>query len=452
MRRLGLWPQLFALAALSIAVGLGTSTYVLHQEDQDQFALYTRHRGEELAIRVADTLGVAYARRGWPELREALDHLAPVLESPLVLRLPDGRVIIARPRGAAHRRGPSASAPVITPTGHYLGVVTIRHTSTLSGPLAGIARALNRSLWTSAGIGFLVALVLSIGLGERMVTPLRRIAQAARRLAAGDLSHRVVPSGPAEVYQLAEDFNRMAQELEASVRGQQQLIADVAHELRTPLAVLTGYLEAARDGVTVSGRDPLELAGREARLLARLVGDLQELALADARQLVLRPRAVSLRGLVAPVAEEWEAMAARRAITLTVAWDAPDQEVVADPDRIRQVLTNLLANAVRYTPAGGTIRIGVERRGPWVHIRVSDSGPGIAPEHLPHVFERLYRADPARTRPGPEEAEAAGFGLGLAIAKSLVEMHAGRIGVVSPPGGGTTFWFEWPAHPDLRSA
>jgi two-component system sensor histidine kinase BaeS len=228
------------------------------------------------------------------------------------------------------------------------------------------------------------------------------------------------------------------------MRVQKQLIADVAHELRTPLAVLAGYLEAARDGIEVAGRDPLQLAEREARQLTRLVNDLQELALADSRQLILKPGPVTLRHLVEPLAEEWEAVAAQHDVHFTCSIAPEDLIVEVDAGRIHQVLTNLLANAVRHTPPGGTITLTARGDDHQVTLRVDDTGPGIAPEDLPHVFERLYRADRARTKGTARDDDYGGFGLGLAIAKSLVEMHGGRIGADPRPEGGMSFWVTLP--------
>jgi signal transduction histidine kinase len=444
MRRIGLWPQLFGLAALSIAVGLAASTVVVHQAADQQIEEFSEHRGELLAVRVATDLGRQYAEHGMAGLDAGVERMAQLLESPVVLRAPDGTLLlVAKPGARSTASGPTVSAPVLTPRGRFIATVTIHHANLFALPLVGVARSLNRIILLAALIGFIFALILSGLLGERMVTPLRRIADAARQLGAGDLSQRVDPSGPAEVSRLAEDFNRMAGQLEVSIQSQKQLIADVAHELRTPLAVLTGYLEAARDGVEVAGRDPVQLAEREAHQLTRLVDDLQELALADAHQLLLAPEPVTLADLIEPLAEEWEVIASRADIAFTHRIDPPDLRIEVDPGRIRQVLTNLLTNALKHTPSHGRIGLGAEARGVRVRFTVTDTGSGIAPEDLPHVFERLYRADRARTKPPAGTRDTGGFGLGLAIAKSLVEMHGGTIGA-QPEAEGMTFWFEVP--------
>ena len=448
MRRLGLWPYLFGLAALSIAVGLAASLWVIHDAANQQIALFRHHGSERLAIQVGSTLGRQYYLHGLSGMEASAQHLAQLLNSPVVVRSPLGRVIM-RIKAPTTRRstGPSVSGPILTPVGTYVGSVTILHINSFTPQLGGTTSALDRALWAATLLGFGVALVLSGFLGERVLMPLRRIAEATRRLAAGDLGYRVKPAGPSEMYGLAEDFNNMAQQLETSVDRQRQLIADVAHELRTPLSVLTGYLEAARDGVEVPGLDPLAQAQRQAKVLARLVSDLQDLALADAHQLVLRRQRVRVDELLRPLGETWAAVASRAGVSFETEVDAGSETIEVDPDRIRQVLTNFLANALRYAPGDGSGRIvlAAERAGSRIRLSVGDNGPGIPEEAMPHIFERLYRVDPSRTRASGEAGE--GFGLGLAIAHSLVEMHNGDLGVESEPGAGATFWCAFEVAP-----
>jgi signal transduction histidine kinase len=448
VKRFGLWPYLFGLAALSIAVGLGVSLWVIHGAANREFGSYRYHGSLRLAIQVGSTLGRQYYLHGLAGMEASAQHLAQLLNSPVVMRNPAGGVIfrVKAPSGTVNT-GPPVTGPILTPVGSYVGSVTILHTGGFTPRLDGFTASLDASLWVASAVGFILALILSGILGSRLLRPLHRIAEATRRLAAGDLGYRVRPAGPSEIYGLAEDFNTMAQHLETSVARQQQLIADVAHELRTPLSVLRGYLEAARDGVTVPGVDPLAEAERQATVLGRLVSDLQDLALADAHQLVLRIRPTSVPEILQPLADTWAAPAARAGIAFDTAVTAPDLVIEVDPDRLRQVLTNFLSNALRYAPRDGTGRIAVTagRDGNMVRFAVTDNGPGIPPDAQPHVFERLYRGDPSRTRAPGTQGE--GFGLGLAIAQSLVQMMGGTIGMESEPGQGTTFWCAFPARP-----
>jgi signal transduction histidine kinase len=451
LARLGLRPQLVGLAVLSIAVGLGATTFLVHQAAIQEINLYSNRRGPVLAARAAASLGVLYSQRGMRGLDTGVRELAALLASPVELRTPAGQLLLrAVPPVIARHLGQRVTANVVTPDGRLVAIVTIRHIAVLAEPLGRVTHSLDRAIWIAALVGFVSALVLSGILGERILNPIRRIAEGARQVGSGGLAYRVVPSGPAEVYGLAEDFNRMAGKLETSLNNQRQLIADVAHELRTPLAVLTGYLEAAWDGVIVSGRDPVQLAQHEARVLARLIDDLQELALAESQQLLLRPELIQVDDLVRPLAEDWVAAASQQGIELITRFRGAPVWVEVDPSRMRQVLTNLLANAVKYTPPGGHIELSVESLAPSpvVRIAVRDDGPGIPLDELEHIFERLYRVDRSRAKAGAA-APVGGFGLGLAIAKSLVEMQQGTIGARPAPDKGVIFFVDLPVrHPE----
>ena len=280
---------------------------------------------------------------------------------------------------------------------------------------------LRRVTVVSTGISLVAALIISLILARLIGRPLETLTRAVRRMGAGDLKQRVPEEGSAETVELARSFNAMAASLDNSQRLRQQMVADVAHELRTPLANIRGYLEAIEDGVVEADEATLRTLRDEAAHLNRLVDDLQELAQAEAGNLRLDRGPVAPAMLIARATDAVRARAADRGIALTV--DAPDDlpAVVADPQRITQVLHNLLTNALTHTPAGGAITVEA-RAEPvgMVAIGVADTGVGIAPEDLPHVFERFYRADSSRSR------ETGGSGLGLTIARRIVESHGGR--------------------------
>jgi signal transduction histidine kinase len=233
----------------------------------------------------------------------------------------------------------------------------------------------------------------------------------------------------------------MAGSLARTERLRRTMVTDVAHELRTPLTNLRGYLEALQDGVASPGPEVIASLHEEAVHLSRLVDDLQDLALAEAGQLPLERRPVPVADVVAPVARLLAPQASAHGVTLETDLPPDLPPVDADPGRARQIVHNLLGNAVRHTPSGGRVRVTALPAGPEVEVRVTDTGEGIPPEHLPHVFERFYRADRSRAR------ATGGAGIGLAIVKQLVEAHGGRVGVVSLPGLGSTFRFTLPTAP-----
>lgn len=269
-------------------------------------------------------------------------------------------------------------------------------------------------------------------------TPLARVMAAADAVAEGDLSVRVPEAGPGEFARLAQSFNRMVAELEQSDQLRRNLTADVAHELRTPLHIIQGNLEGILDGVYEASPEQLNLLLDETRQLTRLVEDLRTLSLAEAGQLPLEREAVDVNDLLSDVATSFSGQAEAAGVSLRVAesQEISALSVVGDAGRLEQVLSNLVANALRHTPAGGEISLRAEATPGGVRIQVADDGGGISPEDLPFIFDRFWRGD--RSRQGSS-------GLGLAIARQLVQAHSGRIGVESQVGQGTTFSVEIPA-------
>ena len=297
---------------------------------------------------------------------------------------------------------------------------------------------IERFLVIGATLAVGVGLIMGALISRSLTAPLQRLAAAARAVASGDLGQQVHAEGSAEIVEVAQAFNEMTTALVESERQRQNMVADVAHELRSPLAVLQGNLRAILDGVYPSDGGEISRLYDETRLLSRLVEDLRELALADAGQLRLHLRPTDVGQIVestleilAPAAESGEVR-----LTGKVPPDLP--HVAADPDRVAQVLRNLLINALRHTHRGGANPGTAGPKAGVVEIAVSDTGEGVAPGDLPHVFERFWRADPARTRAG------GGTGLGLSVAQSLVKAQGGKIWAESEPGVGSTFRFTLP--------
>jgi two-component system OmpR family sensor kinase/two-component system sensor histidine kinase BaeS len=276
---------------------------------------------------------------------------------------------------------------------------------------------------------------------RRIGSPIAEIMSAAEAVAEGELDVRVHENYPGQWGRLASSFNRMTAELARTEQQRRNLTADVAHELRTPLHILQGNLEGILDGVYAPSPEHIAAALEETRLLARLVGDLQTLSLAEAGQLPLRRVPLSVEDLMSDVATSFSGQAAEQgvAIQLDLQDDGGQLELVADPDRLDQVLSNLVANALRYTPAGGHVILRARSIPDGIQLAVKDSGSGIPADDLPFLFDRFWRGDRARSRSSGSHS-----GLGLAIAKQLVQLHGGRISVDSQPGVGTSFTIELP--------
>ncbi|MER6434124.1 ATP-binding protein [Streptomyces sp900105245] len=297
----------------------------------------------------------------------------------------------------------------------------------------------------ATAVGLLVILSALI-LGRTVLRPVRTLTRAARGLGDGNLAHRVPETGRDEIALLARAFNRMAAALQASEERQRRLTADIAHELRTPLANLRGYLEALHDGILTPTPDLLDALHGEALLQQRIVDDLRDLALAEAGTLTYHPTPLDLRDLLHAGHTAHHPHATAANVTLTVEASAPVW-IHGDLDRLRQALGNLVTNALRATPPGGTITLALHQSDQHhAVIHVHDTGTGIAAEHLPHLFDRFWRADPARGR------TTGGSGLGLAIARQIITDHHGSIQVDSTPGTGTTFTITLPTRADTPAA
>jgi two-component system OmpR family sensor kinase/two-component system sensor histidine kinase BaeS len=305
-----------------------------------------------------------------------------------------------------------------------------------------------------AGAALAVALALVLGtlLSRSLTAPLQRLATAARAVAAGDLNQQVRVEGSDEMAEVARAFNEMTTALADSERQRQNMVADTAHELRSPLTVVQGNLRAILDDVYPLDKAEIARLYDETRLLSRLVDDLRELALADAGQLRLNLQPADVGHIIGSAIESLAPLALDRQVDLTARLPNDLPTVQADADRVAQILRNLLVNAVRYTPAGGSVTVSATSAGSLVQIDVTDTGEGIAPEDLPNVFERFWRADRARARGNrPHGIHGGGTGLGLSVAQSLVKAHGGDIWVESTPGQGSTFSFTLPIVQDPPS-
>jgi len=295
------------------------------------------------------------------------------------------------------------------------------------------------SLAIAVGAAVITALLLSLLVSLRVVQPVRRLAAAAQHVSRGAHDARVPERGTDELAQLARAFNEMAASLAQADESRRQLLADVAHELRTPLATVEGYLEALADGVLPASRENWSAIRAETRRLNRLVDDLREVSRAESQQLDLDPTPTPPATLVADAVRAAGPAYSARGVTLDAQSERPLPDLVVDRGRITEVLANLLANALRHTPRGGHVLACARRDGDFVEIEVADSGEGLAAEDLHRVFERFYRVDPARSR------ASGGSGIGLAIVRAIVEAHGGTVAARSEGvGHGATFTVRFP--------
>lgn len=311
------------------------------------------------------------------------------------------------------------------------------------GRVTGLGGAGSVAAWIAALIASVmlpIGIIILLRFGfSRLVVPLSDLVQAADAVAAGDLSARVEESGRSGLGRLGRAFNRMTSELEQADKRRRNLTADVAHELRTPLHIIQGNLEGVLDGVYEPTEEHIRATLAETRSLGRLIEDLRVLSLAEAGELPLTRELIDVGELLADVQTSFSGEAEAAGVALTIAPLAARLTVTADAGRIDQVLSNLVANALRHTPSGGQITMAARELQDRVEITVRDTGEGIAEEDLPYVFDRFWRGDPSRDR------SAGHSGLGLAIARQLVRAHGGELEVASRAGRGAAFTLSLPA-------
>ena len=320
--------------------------------------------------------------------------------------------------------------------GGGMGMGGMHHRMMLGSAERTFVESYHKSLWW---IGFLFAgmgLVVSYFLSGNITRPLRQLSQAAEKIRQGHLKQEVPVETQDEVGQLAAVFNQMSAELAANESNRQEFLANIAHELKTPLAVLQGHLESMLDGVEEPEPEKLFSMQEEVMRLTRLVGDLRDLSLAQVHQLELHFQPVDLGEKAERAAELLEPLLEEKRLHFVknMAPSLPVRQL--DPDRVNQILYNLITNAIRYTHPGTAILLQTEPAGKRVRLTIADEGPGIAPEDLDHIFEQFYRGDKSRNR------ASGGSGIGLSLAKSFVEAQGGTITARNRKEGGAEFVVE----------
>lgn len=475
MVRRSLWFRLMGVFLAVIGAGLAVVVLVANAVSARQFEQFVSGRGQSWVEQIAPQLEAYYAETGsWTDAQTLLDtpfgggqgqgqrrgqgqgqgqgmmggggqgmhgemmsggNMWGAMGIHLVLADAQGRVV-ADTDGQLVGRHLSEDIldqgrPLVV-DGQQVGTLIATDPDVASSVAGDFLQAINRSVLLAALVAGVVALTLGTVLFRRITRPLSDMNRAARRVAAGDLEARVPATRQDELGQLARSFNHMADGLSQQQTLRKQMVADIAHELRTPISVMQGTLEAMLDGILPPDAEELRGLHDETLHLTRLVADLRTLSLADAGQLALERQQLDVGALVQEVVRRMKPLAEEKGIALghTLADTPPLQ---ADAQRLTQVVTNLIDNALRYTPRGGDVQVSVEQANGQVRIGVSDDGPGIPAEALPHVFDRFWRGEKSRNRAG------GGSGLGLAIVRQLVEAHGGSVGVESEVGSGATF-------------
>jgi two-component system OmpR family sensor kinase/two-component system sensor histidine kinase BaeS len=456
--------QLILAFTLVVLVAVGAIAILIIQTTNTQFRQYLTNSSMQASGGGLEQLVTFYEQQGnWDDVESLLGQ-GVFYSGPGNRSFPRASASAPKPRGrldvvladaggkvvydsTAKMEGKKLSSkhktqalPITQSDGDQIGylLLSVPHEWTMLGRLEQqFLSGMRTILVVGAALAVVLGAIMGALLSQRLMAPLQRLAAAARAVAGGDLDHKVEVEGSAEIVEVGNAFNEMTTALSESERQRQNMVADVAHELRTPLSVVQGNLRAILDDVYELDKAEISRLYDETRLLSRLVDDLRELALADAGQLRLTLRPTDLAPIIQDSIDNLALGAEAQEVTLSASLPDALLPVQADPDRVAQVLRNLLANALRYTPAGGTVTVDAGSYGGMVEVAVADTGGGIDPRDLPHIFERFWRADPARVRMGST-------GLGLSIAQTLIEAQGGRIWAESAPGQGSTFRFTLP--------
>jgi signal transduction histidine kinase len=426
-----------------IVVAVGVVASLASRATTGEFQRYVERGGMMRHQRFEMFLAGYYTQnQSWSGVQPLVEQMEQITGERTILADGEGRIVAdSANKLVGQTVGKNWAEPValIVQLGVPVGAVYTNPLGPADDPQReAFLASINRALLLAAGVAGLAAVLLTLVLSRRILRPVEALTAAAQRMEKGDLSQRVEVHSQDEIGELARAFNAMADGLARLEELRRNMVTDVAHELRTPLSNIRGYLEALQDGVVEPKPEVIDSLHEEAMLLNRLVDDLRELTLAEAGQLKLERRPVAPADLVDRALEAARAQAEAKGIALQA--DLPEDLPLVDVDsqRIGQVLGNLLSNALTHTPPGGKVVVVARAKQLAVEVSVSDTGEGIPLERLPYIFERFYRADRSRSR------ATGGTGLGLSIAKQLVEAHGGRISVASQVGQGTTFTFTLP--------
>jgi signal transduction histidine kinase len=464
--------RLMAAFLLVILVTIGTASFFVARNTWYEVKRFQEHNNELRTARIQSWMSFFFLSKGsWEGSQDFIDQLYAMDEIPITVTDSDSIVVAATdsdlvgkvyksttqgtrlsfsvinrtplnppdigefqlPNG---RQAPNSQPSVSTNEVIY-GYLYITYPSTTLMTVF-VSSTINRFLVWGAVLAIAIALIITFFFSQTISSPIRALTSSARKLGKGDFTQRVKVTSKDEMGELATTFNSMAANLERIETLRKNMVADVAHELRTPLSNVAGYLEAIRDEVVKPDKATIASLSEEVDLLTKLVEDLQELTLADAGELKLAKQPDDMIGLIQQSVKAVQVKAREKDLDVTA--QLPDALPIINIDyyRISEVLRNLVANAIIHTPSGGKIVVSAQQEDSIIKVKVTDTGEGIPSEDLPNMFERFYRVNKSRTRAD------GGSGLGLTITKRIIEAHGGTIGVVSELGKGSTFTFTIP--------
>jgi len=436
--------RLLMAFTLVILVTIGAVLFFVNESTKDEIRRYGARVDQLRSLKMEAELSRFYfSNREWSGIQPLIVQWGNLYDQRIVLTDAEGTVVADSAGNLSDRYttkspGRTLSLPFQTGT---IGIlyVTPKSSSELSlESLQLLFGAIGRYFLWGGLIAVVIALIITSFLSRRILSPVKALTNAARRLGGGDFTQRVEVKDKSELGELANTFNTMADNLEHAEELRKNMVADIAHELRTPLSNIKGYLEATRDGVVSADADTIRKLDEEATLLSRLVDDLQELSLAEAGELKLVFQSGDITDIIAQTIEMMQAKAAAKGVKISTTLPGKLPTVSMDTHRISQVLRILLENAITATSPGDSIEVSAQKRAEFIEVSVTDTGEGIPVGDLPYIFERFYRVDKSRTR------ATGGNGLGLTIARRLVEAHGGEIKAESEPGKGSRFNFTLP--------
>ena len=448
-RRLPLTLKLSLIVALAVALSTALIAVTVHWSASRGFEQYLTLETSMRTDALRSLLEEHYAQEGhWREVEPLFRRQAPrqhgmmhddMAPGTTSLLLVDATGEVRYDPGGSHMghslpRGALRSGLPLAVRGQTVGYLVTQ----VGAQESAFYQRLLATIFTAGALSSLLAIGVGLVSTRSALLPLKDLEQATEQIAGGDLAARVDVQADDEVGALARRFNRMAADLEHQDDLRRRMMNDIAHELRTPLTVMQGALEALHDGVFPLEVENIRPVYEQTLLLKRLVDDMRDLALAEAGQMTLDRAPINVDALIRRVADRFRAQAQGRGVVLAVETAPSLPEIYADAQRMEQVLGNLLSNALRHTPTGGSVTVMAEPQSARLGISVQDTGEGIRPEDQPHLFERFYRADKNRHRADGHS------GLGLAIARELVRTHGGDMSATSVPGQGTTISMHLP--------
>jgi two-component system sensor histidine kinase BaeS len=436
----GITLKLFLAILAAASVAAAAMAFATRSSFQSGFLGYLSQVDAQRIDALSTTLADEYRRHGgWDFVRNDYSRLRELIAASAQLTqrftVADAKreLVVGNPEPASG----SAERPVVVDD-RVVGWVTRAPLRRLSNAAeVSFQQEQLRAAWIIAALAVVLAAIVAVVLARAFLLPVKRLAEATHRLAAGAYDTRVALGSGDEIGGLGEDFNRLAHALERNEQLRRRFVADVSHELRTPLAIARGELEAIEDGVRPLSRESIASLKHEVDALGKLVEDLYQLALADVGALAYRKEPVDIAEVAREVVDAFGERLKEHRLALDA--DLQPAKVFGDGDRLGQAFRNLLENSLRYTDAGGRLRIGVRRDAGRVAVEFEDSAPGVAAEAMPHLFERFFRAEGSRNR------AHGGAGLGLAIVRSIVEAHGGEIAARASKLGGLSVAIDLPA-------